>query len=104
VSKQKLPPDVVEFFRKQGSKGGKKAAAGMTPEARIARAKKAAAALTAEQRSERARKAIRAYCPSRKQKGPSDNKKNKTFLFCGRPFGNRRQHGDLQRHRSGDRS
>ena len=49
MATKKLPPEVLEFFRKQGAKGGKlggseggkKAAAGMTPEERSARAKKA---------------------------------------------------------------
>lgn len=52
MGRKKLPPEVLEFFRKQGAKGGKLggsaggkiAAAGMTPEERIARAKKASAA------------------------------------------------------------
>ena len=51
VSK-KLPPEVLEFFRKEGAKGGKlggsiggkKAAEGMTPEQRSERARKAAGA------------------------------------------------------------
>ena len=60
MPKRKLPPEVVEFFRKQGSKGGKKAAASMTAEQRRARAQKAAASMTPEQRSERARKAVAA--------------------------------------------
>jgi hypothetical protein len=41
---KKLPPAILEFFRKQGSKGGKTAAARMTPEERTARAQKAATA------------------------------------------------------------
>jgi hypothetical protein len=40
----KLPPEILELFRKRGSKGGKAAAARMTPEERTARAKKAAIA------------------------------------------------------------
>ena len=49
--KQKLPPEVLEFFRKQGAKGGKiggkRSLETMTPEERAARAKKASAAATA---------------------------------------------------------
>jgi len=49
MGSKKLPREVLEFFRKQGAKGGKlggsmggkKAAASMTPKERIARAKKA---------------------------------------------------------------
>jgi hypothetical protein len=52
MAKTKLPPEVLEFFRRQGAKGGKKGgslggkatAAKLTPEQRSARAKKAAAA------------------------------------------------------------
>lgn len=52
MATKKLPPEVLDFFRKQGAKGGrlggseggKKAAAGMTPEERIERAKKASQA------------------------------------------------------------
>jgi hypothetical protein len=66
VPKKKLPPEVVEFFRKQGSKGGKKAAASMTSEQRTARARKAAKSMTPEQRSERARKAVAAREARRK--------------------------------------
>jgi hypothetical protein len=57
VPRKKLPPEVLEFFRKQGSKGGKKAAAAMTPEARVARAKRAADSMTPEERAARAKKA-----------------------------------------------
>ena len=44
MARKQLPPEVLEFFRKQGSEGGKTAAGRMTPEARTARAKKAATA------------------------------------------------------------
>jgi hypothetical protein len=64
MPKKKLPPDVVEYFRKQGSKGGKKSAAALTAEERIARAQKAskqaAANMTAEERRARALKAVAA--------------------------------------------
>jgi hypothetical protein len=45
VAKKKLPAEVLEFFRAQGSKGGKKGSAArmekLTPEQRSAIAKKA---------------------------------------------------------------
>lgn len=54
----KLPPDVLEFFRKQGAKGGKiggkRSLETMTPAERTARAKKAAAK-SAEMRKKKAR-------------------------------------------------
>ena len=67
----KLPTKIAEFFRKQGSKGGKKSAASFTPEERIARAKNAArtatATMTAEQRRARALKAVAAREAKRKK-------------------------------------
>lgn len=52
MKKQKLPPDVLEYFRQQGAKGGKiggsKAWANLTPEERSERAKKAVAAREAK--------------------------------------------------------
>jgi hypothetical protein len=68
VPRKKLPPDILEFFRNQGSKGGKKAAAAMTPEARVARAKKASASMTPEERVARAKKASTAALAARKAK------------------------------------
>ena len=66
----KLPGKVAEFFRKQGRKDGKKSAAAMTPEERIARAKKAgrkaAKIMTPEQRRARALKAVAAREAKRK--------------------------------------
>jgi hypothetical protein len=61
VRKHKLPAEVLEFFRKQGAKGGKSGGAQggkksletMTPQERSARAKKAAAK-SAEVRSKKA--------------------------------------------------
>jgi hypothetical protein len=55
MAKKKLPPEVLEFFRKQGAKGGKiggkiggkRSLETMTPEERTARAKKASAAAVA---------------------------------------------------------
>ena len=48
MAKKKMPPDILEFFRKTGRKGGKiggkRSLETMTPEERTARAKKAAAA------------------------------------------------------------
>ena len=56
MTRRKIPADVLEWFRKQGarggaiggSKGGKTAAGNMTPEERVARAKKAVAAREAK--------------------------------------------------------
>jgi hypothetical protein len=55
MAKKRLPPEVLEFFRKQGSKGGKiggkiggkRSLETMTPQQRSARAKKAASASAA---------------------------------------------------------
>ena len=70
VMRKKLPPDVLAFFRKQGSRGGKKAAASMSPEQLVARARKAAASaaasMTPEERVRRARKAVAAREAKRK--------------------------------------
>jgi len=68
VPKKKLPPEVLEFFRKQGSKGGKKAAASMTAAQRKARARKAAESMTPEERSARASKAVAAREAKRKKR------------------------------------
>jgi hypothetical protein len=54
----KLPPEAIEFFRRQGAKGGKiggkRSLETMTGEERIARAKKASAA-AAKARARKAR-------------------------------------------------
>jgi hypothetical protein len=54
MAKKKLPPEVLEFFRKEGAKGGriggKRSLATMTPEERSARAKKASIAAVAARR------------------------------------------------------
>jgi hypothetical protein len=59
---KKLPPEVLAYFRRQGSKGGaiggKRSLDTMTPTERTARAKKAAAA-SAAVRSARKRPAAR---------------------------------------------
>ena len=72
MPKKRLPPEVAEYFRKQGSKGGKKSAAALTPEQRVARAQKAskqaAANMTAEERRARALKAVAAREAKRKTK------------------------------------
>jgi hypothetical protein len=51
---KKLPPDVLEFFKKQGAKGGKiggkRSLETMTPEQRTARALKAVTAREAKRR------------------------------------------------------
>jgi hypothetical protein len=60
MANRKLPPDVLDYFLKEGSRGGKKAAAAPTPEQRATRAKKASLALSPQERSERARKAVAA--------------------------------------------
>ena len=57
---KRLPPEVLEFFRKQGARGGKKSAANMTPEQRVERARNAAASMTPEQRTARAKRAVAA--------------------------------------------
>jgi hypothetical protein len=51
-SMAKLPPDVLEFFRKEGQKGGKATAKKLSPEQRRERAQKAAAK-SAEVRSKK---------------------------------------------------
>ncbi len=63
----KLPPKVLEFFREQGSKGGKKAAAAMTSEERSSRAKKAANSIPPVDRRARALKAVAAREAKRKK-------------------------------------
>jgi uncharacterized protein YdaU (DUF1376 family) len=68
MPRKKLPPDILEFFRRQGSKGGKMSASRMTPEARVARAKKAAESMTPEERSARAKKAAAAAVAAREAK------------------------------------
>jgi hypothetical protein len=51
---KKLPPEVMEFFRRQGAKGGriggKRSLETMTPEQRSERARKAVAAREAKRR------------------------------------------------------
>jgi hypothetical protein len=51
---RKLPPEVLEFFRRQGAKGGriggKRSLETMTPEERSERARKAVAAREAKRR------------------------------------------------------
>jgi hypothetical protein len=61
MATKKLPPEVLEYFRKQGaiggklggSKGGRKAAEGMTPEERVARATKASKAAVRARKKKR---------------------------------------------------
>jgi hypothetical protein len=68
---KRLPPDVLEYFRKQGAKGGKiggkRSLETMTQEERAARAKNAVAAREAK-RAARARKASAATVAARKAK------------------------------------
>ena len=66
----------LDFLRRKGSEGGKKAAASMTPEQRTARAKKAALSGTPEKRSERARNAVSAREAARKTKQPLSSRSN----------------------------
>lgn len=59
MAKKKLPPQVLEFFRKQGAKGGKiggkRSLETMTPEERTARAKKASTAAAAARKAKKKR-------------------------------------------------
>jgi hypothetical protein len=71
MPKPKLSPEALEFFRKQGSKGGKKSAAALTPAQRIARAKKAGLSLTPAKRRARALKAVAAREAKRRMKATS---------------------------------
>jgi len=52
MSKKKIPPEVLEYFRKQGARGGriggKRSLETMTPEQRSERARKAVAAREAK--------------------------------------------------------
>jgi hypothetical protein len=54
MAKKKLPPEVLEYFKKQGAKGGKKGGAkaweNLTPEQRSARAKNAVDAREAKRK------------------------------------------------------
>ena len=57
MATKKLPPDVLEFFRKQGAKGGKiggkRSLETMTPKERADRAKKASAAAVAARKAKK---------------------------------------------------
>ncbi|NDJ14866.1 MAG: hypothetical protein EBY17_27360 [Acidobacteriia bacterium] len=57
MAKKRLPPDVLEFFREQGAKGGKiggkRSLETMTPEERTARAKKASTSATAARKAKK---------------------------------------------------
>jgi hypothetical protein len=55
---KKLPPDVLEFFKKQGARGGKIGG------------KRSLETMTPEERTERARKAVAAREAKRKRKAP----------------------------------
>lgn len=58
IMAKRLPPDVLEFFRKQGAKGGKiggkRCLETMTPEQRSDRARNAVAAREAKRRQKKA--------------------------------------------------
>jgi hypothetical protein len=57
MAKKRLPSDVLEFFRKQGARGGriggKRSLESMTPEERVARAKKASDAAVAARKAKK---------------------------------------------------
>jgi hypothetical protein len=57
MPKKKLPAAVLDYFRKEGAKGGriggKRSLETMTPEERTARAKKASAAAVAARKAKR---------------------------------------------------
>ena len=57
---KKLPPEVLQWFREQGRRGGeiggKVAASNMTPEQRVERAKKASVAGVAARRKKAAKR------------------------------------------------
>ncbi len=59
MPKKRLPPDVLEFFRRQGAKGGKlggkRSLETMTPEQRTDRAKKASSAAVAVRTAKKTR-------------------------------------------------
>lgn len=66
MAKQKLPPEVLEYFRGEGSKGGKIGG------------KRSLETMTPKERSERARKAVQAREAKRKaaaEKRPTSRKK-----------------------------
>jgi hypothetical protein len=75
VRKDRLPPEVLEFFRKQGSKGGKiggkRSLETMTPEQRSERARKAAAAREAKKATTKSAE-VRSAKTKAKKKGKSD--------------------------------
>jgi hypothetical protein len=80
MAKRKLPADVLEYFRREGAKGGriggKRSLQTMTPAQRTARARKAGLAggkralvtMTVEERTARARKAGLAAADARRKK------------------------------------
>jgi hypothetical protein len=59
MAKKRLPDEVLEYFRKQGAKGGKiggkRSLETMTPEERAARAKKASAAAVVARKAKKKR-------------------------------------------------
>jgi hypothetical protein len=60
MAKKRLPPEVLEYFRKQGAKGGKIGGS--------AGGKRSLETMTAEERSARAKKASAAAVAARKVK------------------------------------
>jgi hypothetical protein len=71
MAKMKLPPEVLELFRKQGRIGGRKAAANLTAKERVKRSKKAHDSMTAKERRARALKAVQARERKRSISRPS---------------------------------
>jgi hypothetical protein len=73
MATKKLPPDVLEFFRQEGAKGGKiggkiggkRSLETMTPEARTQRAKKASEAGVRARRAKAAAKPVSGDVESR---------------------------------------
>jgi len=61
MAKKRLPAEVLEYFRKQGAKGGKiggkiggkRSLETMTPDQRVARAKRASAAAVAARKAKK---------------------------------------------------
>ncbi|BDC50644.1 hypothetical protein F183_A29600 [Bryobacterales bacterium F-183] len=77
MATKKLPPDVIEYFREQGLKGGRKGglarAANLTPEQRSEIARKAVAAREAKRAAEKATGVKSPKLPANKtkQKAPA---------------------------------
>jgi hypothetical protein len=81
MNKNKLPPEVLAFFKQQGSIGGKlggsKAWENLTPEERSERAKKAVAAREAKRATKKAAKSaeVRTKKAAAKKRATKENAK-----------------------------